>query len=293
MTPESCACARCANPLATSDLAICTGCGAPYHAACLALAGCQKLACEGHRVAPPPTARRSPIERLAIVALAFTFPLALMHELGMIFGAMPRVAGLIATPLLLALLARLSLITTREVFAASVVRRSGWLAIGTWAVGVSLRAQGLEFALRDALYLVGLQWEAAALALFGCGACLNLVGRDLERRSLGLGSVMVLCVAIVTGIAVPNFRAQRERANTRACFANQKTIIGAVEMFQLDRNKKISELAPYLHELKSGGYLRSTPTDPGQGVNTEEHYQLTDGGLGILCTVHGPVHAGR
>ncbi len=34
---------------------------------------------------------------------------------------------------------------------------------------------------------------------------------------------------------VPNFKAARERANFRACFANQKTIAGALEMYNLDR----------------------------------------------------------
>lgn len=42
-----------------------------------------------------------------------------------------------------------------------------------------------------------------------------------------------------TGIFVPNFKASRERSNGRACFANQKTLIGAIEMFNLDKNVKV------------------------------------------------------
>lgn len=41
------------------------------------------------------------------------------------------------------------------------------------------------------------------------------------------------------GIAVPNFKCARERANGRACFANQKTLAGAIEMFCLDKNVKL------------------------------------------------------
>lgn len=37
---------------------------------------------------------------------------------------------------------------------------------------------------------------------------------------------------------VPTFKASRERANRRACFANQKTVIGALEMYNLDKNFK-------------------------------------------------------
>lgn len=44
--------------------------------------------------------------------------------------------------------------------------------------------------------------------------------------------------SLPAGLMAPNFKAARERANTRACFANQKTVIGAIEMYNLDRNVK-------------------------------------------------------
>ena len=41
--------------------------------------------------------------------------------------------------------------------------------------------------------------------------------------------VVGVVVSVLAAIAVPNFRSARERSNVRACFANQKTIAGAVE----------------------------------------------------------------
>ena len=97
-------------------------------------------------------------------------------------------------------------------------------------------------------------------------------------------------VGVLAAIAVPNFKAARERANWRACFANQKTIIGATEMYNLDKNKRVTEITPaLLEELKTAGYLQSVPNDPGQGEGTAANYIATPGGNGISCKMHGSV----
>jgi hypothetical protein len=48
-----------------------------------------------------------------------------------------------------------------------------------------------------------------------------------------------LSFEVPTGIAAPNFKAARERSNVRACFANQKTVMGALEMYNLDKNTNV------------------------------------------------------
>ena len=102
--------------------------------------------------------------------------------------------------------------------------------------------------------------------------------------------IPVMIAAVMASIAVPNFKAARERASTRACYANQKTIAGAMEMFNLDKNTKRTCLdAAYFQELKSGGYLQSIPQDPGSGPASETHYRYTSSGNGITCTVHGAI----
>ena len=42
--------------------------------------------------------------------------------------------------------------------------------------------------------------------------------------------IVIAIIGVLAGIAVPNFRSAAERATTRACYANQKTIVGAIEM---------------------------------------------------------------
>lgn len=94
---------------------------------------------------------------------------------------------------------------------------------------------------------------------------------------------------VLAAIATPKFAGARHRANTRACYANQKTIVGAIEMYNLDKKTKVTELSVALPALKSGGYLISVPDDPGEGRETSDHYKLTTTGNGISCRVHGSI----
>lgn len=86
----------------------------------------------------------------------------------------------------------------------------------------------------------------------------------------------------------------RHRANLRACFANQKTIAGAVEMYQLDYDVhqmpggKLTDAN--WEKLRSDGYLQSIPDDPGFGPGTRDHYLLVPGASnGIVCLEHGTI----
>jgi len=101
--------------------------------------------------------------------------------------------------------------------------------------------------------------------------------------------IVIAIIGVLAAIAVPNFKAARERANTRACYANQKTVAGAVEMYNLDKNTRVSTLSGLWTALKSGGYLQSIPQDPGQGPGTSGQYQLTTANNGIKCSSHGTI----
>jgi competence protein ComGC len=104
---------------------------------------------------------------------------------------------------------------------------------------------------------------------------------------------ILLALAGVAAIVVPNVKMARLRAEARACYANQKTIIGAVEMYNLDRNTRWPDGAvdlTLLGSLRGGGYIRSTPSDPGQGPGTKGNYILVrDSAIGIRCRVHGTI----
>ena len=72
----------------------------------------------------------------------------------------------------------------------------------------------------------------------------NMRNRRNTRRGFTLIELMIVIaiIGVLAAIAVPNFRKARERANQRACYANQKTVAGALEMYNLDNNKSITQL---------------------------------------------------
>lgn len=110
-----------------------------------------------------------------------------------------------------------------------------------------------------------------------------------KLRALEL-TLAVLAIGLLASIAIPNFQAMRSRESPRSCYANQKTIVGAIEMYNLDKNTKRTTLdGAFFQALKSGGYLQSIPQDPGQGPGTSSNYLTTDTKNGIKCTVHGGI----
>ncbi len=115
----------------------------------------------------------------------------------------------------------------------------------------------------------------------------------LKREALpNLGSTGVVALAgVAAAIAIPNFRAARLKANKRACFANQKVLMGATEMYNLDYNTNVETLdKEFLEKLKKEGYLMAIPNDPGQGDGTWSNYQFTgDDGPGMACKAHGSI----
>lgn len=115
--------------------------------------------------------------------------------------------------------------------------------------------------------------------------------REASRRNLRASRgftlvelmIVVAVVAVLAGIAVPGFRSSRERAQLRACEANQRTIAGALEALGSDRNQHLSRLdAAVMAELVEGGYLDTPPVDPGDGGTAS--YILR--GDQVVCTRH-------
>ncbi len=120
-------------------------------------------------------------------------------------------------------------------------------------------------------------------------AVLRGTARPAATPMLLLAGVCFIIIALAA-ISVPNFRAARERANVRACYANQKTIAGAVEMYNLDNNTLRTDVGlTFLDELVEGGYLQTIPRDPGQGSRSGSNYHAAHGGAGIACQVHGSI----
>lgn len=106
---------------------------------------------------------------------------------------------------------------------------------------------------------------------------------------------IVVLFGLMAGMGVlmlPQYRPSyaNKGRSFRACYANQKTVVGAMEMYNLDKNTKRTVLdASFFQDLKSGGYLQSIPQDPGYGPGTSTNYQATESNNGIKCMNHGSI----
>lgn len=99
-------------------------------------------------------------------------------------------------------------------------------------------------------------------------------GRKILSLVFSLG-VAFLMLGVVFAIATPKFSAARGRANIRACYANQKTFAGALEMYQMDHPVAVGSLEEVAPGLVSGGYLQTFPKDPGEPPSTQNYELVT------------------
>ena len=100
--------------------------------------------------------------------------------------------------------------------------------------------------------------------------------------------IVISIIGVLAAIAIPNFRQARIKSNERACYANQKTILGAIEMYNLDtgENKEITT-QDHLKELADLKYLQGVPSDPGCKAS-KNAYQSDDVG-NVWCIQHGTI----
>lgn len=102
--------------------------------------------------------------------------------------------------------------------------------------------------------------------------------------------IVMAVIAVLAGIAFPAFKEARRRSNQRACYANQKTIRGALVQFSLDTNTTYTTNPLEWDMFVSGGYLQTAPDDPGQGTGTHLNYELdASNGHKLYCKIHGPI----
>jgi type II secretion system protein G len=105
--------------------------------------------------------------------------------------------------------------------------------------------------------------------------------------------IVIAIIGVLAAIAVPNFQKARRKANQRACYANMKTISGALEMYNLDNNQdgRLPNFATGSQDVSyealiEGGYLQSMPMHPGNNKNPSEVYSNDANGI-IFCGQSG------
>lgn len=100
-------------------------------------------------------------------------------------------------------------------------------------------------------------------------------------------------IGILAAIALPNQpRGSRDRARERACYANMRVILGAVEMYNMDHSVMIdrigdADVGPH-GILVRGQYLKSGISKPETKCSYDTIGKLTGDGK-IVCATHGTV----
>ena len=102
--------------------------------------------------------------------------------------------------------------------------------------------------------------------------------------------VVVLIIGILVAIAIPVFSAAKRNAQIKACWANQRTIDGAINSYQAEFGI-FPTAATAVADLVTTNYLKVAPTDPGS--NPAVGYSCVTGAQGEVSvngcpTTHGP-----
>jgi hypothetical protein len=288
-------CALCESAEA-SKVFPCLGCETPYHEKCVAQRGCAHPGCaleglRGRHVLPRdallwPVGRFLWMVTLACVVATFLRAQgahAVSHDTLQILTV-----GVVAAALSFTSLAYLRDLThpAGRLLAAEIVGRVLALCAGIcWIFSIPQRT--------DTLVGVG-------FALLVCGIVVTWFRRGRKTHhplrhegmpeiAVGLVCAWFLAAAVLFFLIFGSGSKRGERANSRACYANQKTLAGALEMYNVDRKSRLPFDPALYGPFKSGGYLQSIPQDPGQGYGTSGNYKATDSINGITCRVHGSI----
>jgi prepilin-type N-terminal cleavage/methylation domain-containing protein len=113
--------------------------------------------------------------------------------------------------------------------------------------------------------------------------------------------VVVLIIGILVAIAIPVFRAMKERAMLKTCFANQRTVESAVSIWRVDALAPVSILAGVVNvsnPIMNPLYIKTPPRCPaapdpvnrGNPTAAEGAYTLDTSGNVLPCVFGTPTH---
>lgn len=98
--------------------------------------------------------------------------------------------------------------------------------------------------------------------------------------------IVIAIIGILAAIAVPNFRRARAQARQKACQANQRVLLGAVEMYNMDKVPMMSSL----NQANLGDYLRGSETLVCPETRADQYAgsNLDSGAGNIICNWNPP-----
>ncbi|MBP7632650.1 VWA domain-containing protein [Candidatus Ozemobacteraceae bacterium] len=90
-------------------------------------------------------------------------------------------------------------------------------------------------------------------------------------------------------VLVPNFRKAREQAREKACYANMRVLLGAVEMYNMDQPSMLRMIDDQVIDgLQQSNYLKGGINRPESGCAYLSSGDITSGGV-IYCALHGTI----
>lgn len=116
----------------------------------------------------------------------------------------------------------------------------------------------------------------------------RVVVKQTKAKSLSLWGAAGF---VPFAVAIPNFRKAREQARDKACYANMRVLLGAVEMYNMDNPEMMTVVTENeMDLLVQGKYLKARMTKPEIGCNYGTIGDLSNDGL-ICCALHGTVES--
>jgi prepilin-type N-terminal cleavage/methylation domain-containing protein len=101
--------------------------------------------------------------------------------------------------------------------------------------------------------------------------------------------VVVLIIGILVAIAVPIFNAAKASAQTKTCFANERTVEGAYQSYMAGDNSAATDLATLKTALVPN-YVKTWPECPTAVAHAELYsstYPVGNGSVTLTCSTHG------